>query len=136
MNKIKEKLRQLMIGRYGMDRLSTVLMIISFTLVILGMFIQHPIPNLLMLATISWAMFRTYSRNISRRTRENEKFLRIGKDIKRNFSLSKLKLKEIRSHRFRTCPKCRVVIRTSTKRGMRTLSCPKCKTEFTSRIII
>jgi len=136
MNKIKEMLRNFMSGRYGMDRLNTILMVAGIAMMILGSFIQHPVPNFLSLILMSITIFRTYSRNISKRRKENEQLMRIGRLVKRNFTLLKLKLKEVRNHRFRTCPNCRVVIRTSTKRGKRTLNCPKCGTEFETRIVI
>lgn len=136
MNKIKEMLRKFMSGRYGMDRLNTILMVAAIVMMILGSFIQHPVPNSLAFILMSISIFRTYSRNISKRRKENEQIMRVGRLIKRNLALLKLKFKEVRNHRFRTCPNCRVVIRTSTKRGKRTLSCPKCGTEFETRIMI
>ncbi|MBI9106173.1 MAG: hypothetical protein JEZ04_05460 [Spirochaetales bacterium] len=136
MNKIKEKLRQFMSGRYGMDRLNKILMALTFALIILGIFIQNPVLNALTLAILSWVMFRSYSRNISKRTIENERLSRLLKPLRRNLSLLKLKIKEAGKNRFRSCPNCRVVIRTSKLRGKRLLSCPKCGTQFETRIII
>ena len=122
-------------GRYGMDRLSHILTVTAVLLTVIAMITQIPLLNIIALLIMTWIMFRTYSRNITRRRRENELLLRAGRLIKRNFALLKLKIKDAGRHRFRTCPGCRVVIRTSTKRGRRTLKCPKCGMKFETRIV-
>lgn len=140
MNRLKEKLIQLMAGRYGTDLLNNTIIIFAFALVIISMFIHAPITatiiNIIVLGIISFSIFRTYSRNISKRKLENDKFKNITKPLRRKFSIQKMMIRERKTSRFRTCPNCRVVIRTSKERGNRSLTCPRCTAEFETHIYL
>ncbi len=140
MNKLKERLVRFMAGRYGTDHLNNCMIVSAFVLMILGLFIPVPMLtalfNIALIFLVFFSSFRTYSRNIGKRRIENQKFRKITKPLRRGFSITKMKIREIKSHRFRTCPSCSVVIRTSTDRGPRSLTCPRCKTKFETRIYL
>ncbi|MDC7124665.1 MAG: hypothetical protein PQJ46_03810 [Spirochaetales bacterium] len=132
----REKLTQFARGRYGVDQLNTTLMVLAFILIILDAFFHTSFISLIALIIISLSIFRTYSRNQSKRIRENQKFLNLFKPVRKFFSIQKMKFRERKTKRFRTCPNCKVVIRTSKKRGTRVLTCPRCKTEFKAHIFL
>ncbi|ADK81231.1 TFIIB-type zinc ribbon-containing protein [Sediminispirochaeta smaragdinae] len=131
-----EKITQFMSGRYGMDQLNKSLIGIAFILIILETFITSQVLNVTGVMVMFYTIYRTYSRDLSKRARENEKFMKLVKPVRRSFSLLKLRIREGRTHRFRTCPNCKVVIRTSKKRGTRILVCPRCKTKFKTHIYL
>ncbi len=132
----KEKFSQVMSGRYGMDQLNTSLFIIDLALIILNNFITSSIVSSFILIVTFFAMYRLYSRDISKRTLENKKFRKLWKPVRRNLSLLRLRIREVKTHRFRVCPNCKVVIRTSRKRGSRVIRCSRCKTEFKTHIYL
>lgn len=136
MRNFKEKFTQFMSGRYGMDQLNNALFVSDFALIILGTFIMSPIISSFTLVITFFAMYRLYSRDISKRTLENKKFMKLWKPVRRNFSVLRLKIRERKTHRFRTCPNCKIVIRTSRNRGLRAMRCPRCKTEFKTNIYL
>ena len=97
--KLKMGLTRFMQGRYGTDKLNSVILWTGLVVCIVSMFVPMGWPNLL-LATLSYvflgiAMFRCFSRNTYKRYQENRRFM---------FFLERIKDRE---HRYYTCPKCR-----------------------------
>jgi len=72
---MKERLFQFMQGRYGVDQLNNVLIIISIICFIINMFVGNIVIGIL--AYLLWfiVIFRMLSKNIYIRNQENEKFL-------------------------------------------------------------
>lgn len=76
MNKFKSMLYRFMYGRYGNDQLNVFLLGLSIVLIILnGIVFKNGIVSLLVWILLIYEIFRTYSRNIYKRRRENEVFL-------------------------------------------------------------
>ena len=78
---MKERLFQFMQGRYGVDQLNNVLIIISIICFIINMFVGNIVIGIL--AYLLWfiVIFRMLSKNIYIRNQENEKFLNYIKPI-------------------------------------------------------
>lgn len=119
---LKAGFRQFMQGRYGTDKLNSVILIVGLAASVLQLFVSNPWLKLA-LAVISygflvWAIFRMLSRNIYKRYEENRKYLRF---------LNKLKDRE---HRYYDCPKCRQSVRVPKGKGKISITCPKCKEKF------
>ena len=78
---MKERLFQFMQGRYGVDQLNNVLIIISIICFIINMFVGNIVIGIL--AYLLWfiVIFRMLSKNIYVRNQENEKFLNYIKPI-------------------------------------------------------
>ena len=76
---MKEKLRQFMIGRYGVDDLSRAQIIVSMVLLLvstfLSAFFRVNILYWLGLALLIYSYFRILSRNVSKRYEENQRYL-------------------------------------------------------------
>ena len=70
--KIRQAIASFMYGRYGIDRLYWVLLGIWFVLSVGNMFVGSFIIALLEMAVMVLAIWRTMSRNIYQRRRENE----------------------------------------------------------------
>ncbi len=76
-----EKLARFFMGRYGLDSLYTALTVISFALLIVNLFVGSMIITLIVFGLLLWSMFRSFSRNIPARQRENRVWLKIWKKI-------------------------------------------------------
>ena len=72
MNRFKDKMARFMYGRYGMDQLSRNLSLICLVLLIVTMFVRNNVIYMIALVGIVYTYYRVFSRNISRRSEENE----------------------------------------------------------------
>lgn len=122
MNRIKQTLRRFMTGRYGTDKLNTLILGVGLALCLISLFIPYPPVNMV-LTVCSYvlmilAIFRTLSRNTYKRYRENRRYLMI---------LDRLKDRE---HRYFDCPKCHQPVRVPRGKGKIMITCPKCKERF------
>ena len=122
MNGIRNWLARVMAGRYGMDKLNSVILWISVIIVVLGLFMPFVTVRLMLTAVsyglMFWAIFRTFSRNTYKRYQENRRFLMFWNKIKD------------RQHRYYRCPRCRQSVRVPRGKGKIAISCPKCKEKF------
>ena len=121
--KIGDALRRFMSGRYGMDKLNNWLLGGTFVLILLGWIGGKLVPwmsvfGLLAYIPLVWSVFRTYSRNIEARRKENAAFLR---------RLNQLK---DRNNRYFRCPRCRQTVRVPRGKGRINIRCPKCGEQF------
>ena len=136
MERIKEKLIKFMTGRYGVDQLYYAM----FALWVVLTLVNIKVDSLILMAVsdvfIVLAIFRGFSRNISRRTAENEKFLKVWNPVKRKVRLFYRRISEIRVHRFRKCPHCKKTLQLPIKRRKNTVKCPRCQEKFDVHIIL
>lgn len=121
-------LRKLMIGRYGVDQLSMLLLIISIILSILSRFIDSGIIPVIFMVTAIIAYFRIFSKNISKRYQENNEFLKFWNPIKSKFNKRIKRLKNTKDYRHFKCPNCDQTLRVPRGKGKVAVTCPKCKT--------
>lgn len=78
MNDFRYKLSQFMEGRYGMDQLYYALLVLYLILLVLNMIFRKLVVfGILAWAVLIFAFYRFFSRNIPRRSAENEKFMAI-----------------------------------------------------------
>jgi len=135
MGNLKYKLARFMYGRYGLDELSYALFGVYFILLLINTFIQTGIISLLIWIILFLTTFRTFSRNISKRRREKEKFMKIWKPIKSRVLVTFRRIKEIKTHRYRRCPHCKAMLRLPKKTGKHTVKCPRCSDDFEVKIL-
>ena len=115
-------LRRFMEGRYGHDKLNTVILWSGVIVCFIPLFIRIPfvyaVSTFLSYALLFWAVFRTLSRNTYKRYQENRKFLQFFDRLKD------------REHRYFDCPKCRQMVRVPRGKGKISITCPRCKEKF------
>lgn len=75
LNNLRYRFARFMQGRYGMDRLNMFLSRVFFVLIIVNLFLRSRAVNTLIWILIFLLYFRMFSRNISRRYQENQKFI-------------------------------------------------------------
>ena len=119
--KLGEKFRRFMYGRYGSDQLNVFLLILGVVLCLLG-----NIPRLYFLGVVAfvpliWAIFRMYSRNIEKRRRENRRFVQFFQRLRD------------RQNRYFSCPRCRQRVRVPRGKGKIVIKCPACGERFTKK---
>lgn len=123
--KLSLSLRRFMEGRYGSDKLNSVILGGALVMVILALFIRNPLINLILhgvsYVLMFWSIFRSLSRNTYRRYQENRAFLKFVDRIRD------------RDHRYFECPKCRQTVRVPRGKGKIAITCPRCREKFVKK---
>ena len=127
---MREKLIRFMQGRYGMDYLGRFTIILGLAAIILSMFIDIAILSILAWACIIFAYFRMFSRNIYKRSSENQAFLTKTYKIRCFFARQKNMMAQRKTHHIYKCPTCKQKIRVPRGKGRIEIRCPKCNTTF------
>ena len=147
MRKLKEKLYRFLYGRYGTDQLYKFSMVLLLVLLLISLILQFVLSEGLAAAIVSlsmsvvtyalmfWMIFRSMSRNIYKRRRENERYLKIMGAVKRFFSgntsrKTKSRNRDDAYYIFRDCTKCKATLRLPRKKGKHSVRCPRCSHSF------
>lgn len=123
-------LRKFMVGRYGMDQLSIGLIGASIFLSILSRFVSSQIIVVVFLMVSVIAYCRIFSKNITKRYQENNKFLKIWNPISNKVKSRIQRLKDLKYYRYYKCPSCKQTLRVPKGKGKISINCPKCKTSI------
>ena len=127
---MREKLRQFMIGRYGTDGLNQFLSIASLVLLLIAIISRVSLFIYLGAALLIFCYYRTFSRNISKRTEENYKFYTLKDRVDNKFKGWKEQWANRKVYHYYRCPQCRQKLRVPRGRGRIQISCPRCGTQF------
>lgn len=127
---MREKFQRFMWGRYGYDDLNRVLMVTALVCMVLSLFPRGHLFYLLAGAAMVYAYFRMFSRNIAKRSRENQWFMDKTARVRRLWGKKKLEWKQGRQYHIYKCPQCRQKIRVPRGRGRIAITCRKCGAEF------
>ena len=135
MRRIKNAIYRFMYGRYGNDTLNKTLLwgyvALMLAYMIAFLFVEENAYIYLAYLFLSWALiaiifFRSMSRNIAKRRRENEKFTGF-------FKLMRNKRRDRRTHVYRKCPACKATLRLPKAKGKHSVVCPRCRNRFDVR---
>ena len=127
---IRNWLRNFMAGRYGPDQLNVALLILAIVLGMVGSITRLGIITLLSYIPLVYALFRLFSRNITRRRAENDRFLRFWWPVKTKLSGKLKQFKDRKTHKYFKCPSCRNTLRVPKGKGKIQITCPKCGERF------
>ncbi len=122
--KIKNGLYRFMAGRYGTDKLNSVILWVSLIILLVSLFTQgwlHFALWLLAYVGMGVAIFRSLSRKTYKRYQENRRFLNLLARAKDH------------DHRYFSCPKCHQQVRVPRGKGKIAISCPKCREKFVKK---
>lgn len=125
-----------MYGRYSaVDSLNKALLILWIILAVLNIFISNIFFYILTLVPPVFVIFRMMSKNTYKRSKENQIFLKYCSKAKVWFVLQQNKFKDRKTKRYLTCPNCKATVRVPNKKGEHTICCPKCRKDFTKKIL-
>lgn len=101
-------------------------------LFIINLFIKNNIISLLGLVVIFIIFYRFFSRKIYVRSNENQKFLKLKKQVIAPFLNIKRNIND-KNHIYKKCRKCKTTLKLPlpSKRGMKHARCPNCKSRVT-----
>lgn len=130
MRKFKTYIQKFMIGRYGVDKLSTYLLYGGLAVVVLAKLFNWSIIGLLGWAAIILGYYRTFSRNRTKRYQENQKFLASTRQFTRSWNQKRNKFLQRKVYKYYACPNCHKKLRVPRNKGKISIKCPHCKEQF------
>jgi LSD1 subclass zinc finger protein len=128
MKGILNKINYFMNGRYGIDDIYKDGFILYLILVILDIFVDSILINSLQLTLILTLLYRSFSKNINIRKKENDKYLKLKNKIIKPIKDIKKRLNDD-YHIYKKCHHCKTILRLPipNKRGIKHVKCPTCK---------
>lgn len=128
-------MQSFMMGRYGTDELAKFTMGVAFVIIIISIFVRSNLLDLIGIVAIVYTYFRMFSRNISKRYQENQKFLSKTSGIRTHIQREKNLMQQRKTHHIYSCPGCGQKIRIPRGQGKKVeIDCPKCHTKFIKKI--
>ena len=127
---LKYRFSRFMQGRYGVDCLSRFLSVVLLVFIIVGVFVKIPFSGLITFAILVVLYWRMFSRDISKRYQENQKFLEIRDKLLGNLSSFESNLSQLKDYHIYKCPRCNQKIRIPRGKGHIMVRCPRCGFEF------
>ena len=127
---MKEKIARFMAGRYGVDYLGRFTIIAGLIALLLAGWTRSSLLKLLAWMLIIYSYYRMFSRNIYKRTQENQWYLNKTYKIRCFFARQKNMLTQRKTHHIYKCPTCKQKIRIPRGKGKIEIRCPKCNTTF------
>ena len=139
--KIREAVGRFMYGRYGFDKFTLALLIISLavnavrsTVWLISQSLTADVALwVISLAVLGYAVMRTLSRNIGKRQAELARYTSVSSTIGKRIKVV-FKNCTDRQKKYMLCPVCKAVIRFPRKKGVHPANCPKCKALITVKI--
>ena len=140
--KFREKVNVFMSGRYGDDQLNRALIFTWCAVLLISTVISFfgidpiiiIIADIVCLSFAALVAFRFLSKNIFKRSAENDRYLKIKYNITEFFRLQSLRIKERKTHLYKKCPHCKKVMRLPRVKGKHTVRCPMCSNTYKIRI--
>ena len=117
-------------GRYGIDELGVVLLVVGFGLSFLSFIDVLTILAIPSFVIIVWAYVRCFSKNFDKRRREFLGYMRIKKKVSDRITLLKRIKSERKTHKYFKCHTCKTRLRVPRGKGKIEITCPKCRTKI------
>lgn len=134
MSRLREKFQRFMMGRYGADHLSQFMVWVVLILIVINVLVRgalgSTVLSILELAVLVTLYMRMFSKNVGKRSRENQVFLGMRFYVKEHWKRLKSRFAGRREFRVFKCPRCRQKIRIPRGHGKVSIHCPKCGADF------
>lgn len=124
---------KLMKGRHGGDQLSTVLLVGSIILSLVGRLSKISILALLAYLPLGYAVYRMLSKDIEKRRLENYKFSILISPIYAWYKKQEARFKDRKRFKYFKCPSCKSQLKVDKGKGKVMITCPKCREKFEGR---
>lgn len=126
-------------GRNGVDQFARFTMGVALAAIVLTLFTGTrsgigAFLDLFGMAAIVYTYFRIFSKNISKRYQENQKYLQMTDKLRAHFQKEKRMMSQRKDYHIYSCPGCGQKIRIP-RGGFKKveIECPKCHTKFIKR---
>lgn len=129
LERLQWKLSGMMQGRRGTDTFSNFLVVAGIVLLFASLIPGLDLLSWVALVVLAYSLFRSYSKNIAARDRENATFERIVEKPRKQLSLMRKKWTNRKTTRYFKCKGCGQVLSVPRGKGTLRVVCPKCKTE-------
>ena len=110
-----EKFMMFMQGRYGMDSLNGFILVLSFVIWTVNIFVfnrlAHYIIMVVQLLLVALFIFRMLSRNVTMRSAENRRFQKVYEPVKNWVQLTYKRIRDRKDYRYLKCPVCKAQLR-------------------------
>lgn len=131
---MKEKIGRFMAGRYGNDKLNQFMMAVFLGCAVLNLFVRNAYVSTVLNSweclLILLVYIRMFSRNISKRYAENQKYLALENRLRRFWGQKRYLTQQRKEYHIYKCPGCKQKIRIPRGKGKISIRCPKCGEEF------
>ena len=131
--KLQLFMARVMQGRNGPDNLSFAALIAAIAVSLLSSVLGLGLLSLLGIALYVYSIWRIFSRNVQKRTAENNRYVRESAQIRTKAKQFLLRVKNCRKYKYFRCPKCKVLIRLTRGCGEKQIHCPSCQHDFTMK---
>ena len=123
-----------MAGRYGNDKLNQFMMAVFLGCAVLNLFVRNAYASTVLNSweclLILLVYIRMFSRNISKRYAENQKYLALENRLRRFWGQKRYLIQQRKEYHIYKCPGCKQKIRIPRGKGKISIRCPKCGEEF------
>ena len=133
MNRFQYKMYQFMQGRRGADQFCRFLFLTSAVLLLFSMFFFNYITYYMGIALCLYGNFRSLSRNLYKRERENNRYLALKYRITGGRTFQQ-RWYERRYYAYFKCSGCGQKMRAPKGRGTIRVHCHNCNTEFQRKV--
>mgnify|MGYP004447337515 FL=1 len=136
---LREDIKEAMGRRCGLDELNNLIMLVGFLYVVAALFTKNKIFLLVGAAFVILCYLRVFSKNVDKRKRENDFYMRYMGKVVLEARLLKLmirmKCKSIldKEYVYFVCDACHQVIRVPKGKNKVNIRCPKCNHTFVKR---
>ena len=126
-------------GRNGVDQFARFTMGVALAAIVLTLFTGTrsgigAFLDLFGMAAIVYTYFRIFSKNISKRYQENQKYLQMTDKLRARFLKEKRMMSQRKDYHIYSCPGCGQKIRILIGGFKKVeIECPKCHTKFIKR---
>lgn len=129
----RDRIANWMSGRNGMDDLARFESGFVAALLVVSLFSRWGLLYVVALAVMIHMYFRMFSKNVSKRYEENQKYLNFRYQTVVWWNKKKKHFAQRKMYRFFRCPNCKQEVRVPKGHGRICITCPKCRTEFIKR---
>ena len=128
--RISSALARFMYGRNGHDQLNLALLAASILVLLLQallgrIYAARVILEVITLALAALVIFRSFSKNLTKRRAENARFLSWWYPVKGRVSAARRRRQD-KDHKYFTCKSCKTICRVPVGKGKIEITCPKC----------
>ena len=125
---MKEKIGRFMAGRYGNDKLNQFMMAVFLGCAVLNLFVRNAYASTVLNSweclLILLVYIRMFSRNISKRYAENQKYLALENRLRRFFGQKRYLMQQRKEYHIYKCPGCKQKIRIPRGKAKISIRCP------------